>query len=486
MKRNSIIHLITNPFFIASFLLLLFFATAINPYKAYDEGLWTYIGWLFNNQGVPPYIGSVENKTPAIFLLFTLADNFGSNNILFVRGLGILVTIATSVLMFIIGKMVSNKLTGVIAMWFFGLVVCWKSLDGFAFAQTETFMVFFTALAFYFMLQFNYRSRNLKWLLFAGLCVGMAINFKQIALTSACAFCLMLLFIDEDNLNRVKYFFVFLFGAILSLFLVYLVLFFNGVSFSDYIEGAWLILLNSGSRITGLEMQFTNFFRTFIGSRMVLILPVFALFIYYRKVIPKVIYAMLGLWFVFDFLGANASGYYYGHQLKQLLPPLSLITAIVLPRLISKDQRFNNVVMAIAVFVFLMLFPLKQLIANFESWNTTDKRYVAVQEAAAYIKKDATSSDFIYVFGADLEMVLVLAEAKLKSSSKYFHSIFITGVEEQEQVFDDLNKNPPKFIVKHKELNNIDSVYGKNTMLFFEKNYKFVQAYDAIELYMKL
>ena len=42
---------------------------------------------------------------------------------------------------------------------------------------------------------------------------------------------------------------------------------------------------------------------------------------------------------LFDFLGTNASGYYYGHQIKQLLPSLSIIGGVCFTVFIPEIER---------------------------------------------------------------------------------------------------------------------------------------------------
>lgn len=486
MKRSDIVGLISNPFYALVFLLFLFTAIAINPYNAYDEGLWTYIGWLYNDQGIPPYVGAIENKTPGIFFLYAIADNFGGYSTLFVRGVGVLFTLITTFFIYLIGKELSDKNSGIIAMFIFGLVVCWRVLDGFAFAQTETFMIFFSTLAFYLAVRFFGQESNLKLLFFAGLSLGMAINFKQIVVTTTIGFLLVLLFLAKDFRSYIKYALVFGLGTIVALLFFYLILFFSGVTFNEYIEGAWVILFNSGSRIEGIQSQLNNFLEMFFLSRMVIFLPVIALFIFSRKAVSRLAYTILVAWFLFDFIGVNASGNYYGHQIKQLLPSIALIAGIVFSNLFLKRQSFKNILLPALVFIGLLLFPLRQLKVNFGKLITpATEGAINTDYAIDLITKKSNPNDFIYVFGADKEAVFILANVKRRSSSKYFHSMFITSTREQVQVYSDLKKNIPTFIVKHQEFSNINGVYGKETATFFKMNYKLEERFGELEVFKK-
>ncbi|MFK2819848.1 glycosyltransferase family 39 protein [Flavobacteriaceae sp. LMIT009] len=487
MKRSDVVGLMSNPFYVLVLLLFLFTAIAINPYNSYDEGLWTYIGWLYNDQGIPPYLGAVENKTPGIFFLYAIADNFGDYSTFFVRSIGVLFTLATTFFIYLIGKELSDKNSGIIAMCIFGLVVCWRVLDGFAFAQTETFMIFFSTLAFYLVVRFFGKESNLKLLFFAGVSLGMAISFKQIAVTSAMGLLLVLLFLFKDFRSYLKHTIVVGFGILIAIFFCYFILFFSGVTLYEYIDGAWAILFNSGSRIGGVQSQLSNFFKMFFLSRMVIFLPIIALFIFNRKAISRLTYIILVVWFLFDFIGANASGYYYGHQIKQLLPALALVAGILLSNLFLNQKSFKNIFFPVFVFIGLLFFPLRQLKTNFGkliSPRTQD--VINTDYAIDLITKNSSPNDFIYVFGADKEAVFTLANVNRRSSSKYLHSIFITSTKEQVQVYSDLKRNIPTFIVKHQEFSNINGVYGNETATFFKMNYKLEERFGELEVFKKM
>jgi hypothetical protein len=482
MKRSKIITLISNPFYSLVLLLLLFTAIAINPYNAYDEGLWTYIGWLYNDQGIPPYTGAVENKTPGIFFLYTVADNFGNHNILFVRGIGVLFTLATVSLVYLIGKKISNIEAAVMSMWIFGLVVCWRILDGFAFAQTETFMIFFSTLAVYLVVNFLNQQNSLKLLFFAGLSLGMAINFKQIAVSSVLGLLLVLFFLVKDFRSYIKYIIVINLGIILAIFFCYVILFFSGVTFNEYIEGAWLILLKSGSSLGEFTSRWDNFFNVFIASKFVLLLGIVVFFFIKRNRITKSYSALLFFWFLFDFIGVNTSGYYYGHQVKQILPAISIISGIVIIHS-YKNRWISSKSLIIGVLICFVLFPWQQLkISVANKILPVREKYQNIDNAVSFIKDRTNPEDLVYMLGGDMESVLTFSKLKRRSSSKYFHAIFINGINEQTIVFNDLKANPPKYIIRHKDFIDLEGVYGGDTAHFIRANYRETNNIDGIKI----
>src|ERR1700686_3977060 len=57
----------------------------------FDESMWQYIGRNWIRNGMVPYTGGVDNKSPLIFLVFGISDRLFGVNYWFPRLLGIAV-----------------------------------------------------------------------------------------------------------------------------------------------------------------------------------------------------------------------------------------------------------------------------------------------------------------------------------------------------------------------------------------------------------
>jgi hypothetical protein len=491
MKKSNVSQLLVSPVFITGFLLLVFSIVAANPYISYDEALWTYIGRLWNAYGIPPYVGVVENKTPGIFILFAISDFFTSGSFYFVRAVGVLTSILTAIVLYGICKKLYNNIAGVICMYVFGLVLCWNVLDGFAFAQTETFMIFFSTLAFYLLIKSEAKSNNLKWLFFSGLSVGGAIAFKQIAVTTAFAFLVAFFVINNKASLKYKLKGVIVIGLGISIatFLSYFVLFFYGVSFYEYINEAWYILLNSGSKVNDVSVYFKGFLNVFLFSRFVVLYPLFLLFFFQKGIRLKKLYAVLLIWFLLDFIGVNASGYYYGHQIKQLLPPLTIIISIGIAhwlsgRYASEKQHFKKKLEICVVFIGIILFPYKQVYLNYKRNKNFDESSIVYVEAGNWIRSNTNKADYIYILGAEPNLVKTLSVSERITSSKYFNSIFIANDFQRETIFKDLKQNPPKYILKYNNFNNeLIPIYGSKFNFFMIDSYVLDKEIGNIEIF---
>lgn len=489
MKRSSLNRILSSPLYISIFLFILLAYISLLPSIGYDEYLWTYIGRLWNRDGIPPYIGAVENKTPGIFFLYAFADFVSKGSIFFIRIMGVLSIIITSNILFFITKYLHNRLAGICCMSVFGLSMGWVLFDGFAFSQTETFMVLFSSISFYFLIVSKKSLQKGKSLFLAGLMMGLAILFKQIALTTLTALVIVFLVYTEKGASfqsKIKGFLIIGFGICIITLLSYIILLLNGVSFYEYIEGAWLILLNSGSKSSDFDISFNNFSRIFFSLRFISFYLTIILFFILRKNLKNDVFKILLIWFCFDFIGVNASGYYHGHQIKQILPVLAIISGIVISDLLNKKQLQHLTVQkysAVFIIVLITFFPLRQ-VYRVTSMFINDNLEVN-GKAGHWIEKQTKTSEYVFVIGSDYKLVQALSTSNRKSSSKYFHDIFISGTKEQDIVYSDLLNKPPELILKIENDSVIIKGYGKRVENLLKNHYTLVNTVNDIEIFKR-
>lgn len=495
MKRNKVLHIVLNPVFAAIFLFVLFVVTAFHLYIGYDESLWMYIGNLWSNKGIPPYVGAVENKTPGIFILFAISDYLTSGNVFFVRGLGVVATMFTALFLYGICAKIYNKTAAVISLYVFGFITCWQLMDGFAFAHTEVFMILFSTMSFYILMQSQLSKKNIIWLFLVGLSMGMAITFKQIAITTAFALLVVFLVLNKEKpfLYLLKRVLIIVFGISFSTFLSFLVLYFYGVSFYDYLEGAWLILFNSGSKVTNISEHFTNFLNALVFSRLVFFYPIIIWFLWKKNFLNHSHKMLLILWLLFDFVGVNASGYYFGHQLKQMLPAFSIIVAISISFLIGKrynknNNRFYTAAAQVVLLIGIVCFPYKQIYQNFKLIAQYDNTSLTPhEEIANWIKENSNSEDYIYIIGGEPNLIRTQAIANRTSASKYFQSLFLTSDYERGILMEDLKQNLPVFILRDQFIDEeILNKYGNKFKTFVDENYVLITTMYNVEILQQL
>jgi 4-amino-4-deoxy-L-arabinose transferase-like glycosyltransferase len=153
-------------------LIIIFFTT--DMILNFDEAMWQYIGrnWLRN--GLVPYSGGVDNKSPLIFLIFGISDRLFGVNFWFPRLLGITVQSVGIFLLYKIARNTFSHRAGLFAISFYGLALAWRTTGGKYVSFTETYAITFILGAIYLSTAF----KNDRHGLFGGMLAGLGLGFR--------------------------------------------------------------------------------------------------------------------------------------------------------------------------------------------------------------------------------------------------------------------------------------------------------------------
>lgn len=438
-----------------------------------DEGIWSYMGRIWNRNRIIPYTGAIENKTPGIFYIYAISDIIFGVNPFFARIIGLLSLIGSCILLFHLCKNIYNRISGLISMYIFGFSMTWgKLFDSFT-MQTEMPMIFFSILSFFLLQKGKRKSRWGYWVLIAGFSMGLAIAFKQIAITTSIAALLFFVGYTSECLsvkNRIVGFFLFCTGVILATFFSLIPLFLYGITIVDYFEGAWLILLSPGSANYNIYYRYLGFKFIFFHSRLVLFYPILFLLYSKRKLFKERYFIVLISWFTLDFIGANASGNYYGHQILQIMPSLAVITGILISQMLSDFQLSESRSLLFKNLTFLLIIIL--MMPYREISTLTHKQRQQETKIGIWIKNNSGKDDFVYMLG-HLRFDNVLSISERISSSKYFNSFFVTDNLQKEIVYKDLIEKPPLYVFRQHKT-DISKMYGERVIEFINTNYTII------------
>ncbi len=108
-----------------------------------DEAMWHYIGRNWVRNGLIPYSGGADNKSPLFFAIFGLSDFFFGVNYWFPRVLGTLFQSLGAFFLYKIAKALVGRRGGLLAVSFYGLSVLWHGADGRYVSYTETYKITF-------------------------------------------------------------------------------------------------------------------------------------------------------------------------------------------------------------------------------------------------------------------------------------------------------------------------------------------------------
>jgi len=138
-----------------------------------DEAVYGSIAALMNQGGALYGDGGVDNKPPGIFWTYAATfDLFGNYQMTAVHLLALVVTAATCVLLFFIGRSISSPRAGLLAATFYGLLTATGNPRLLA-ANTELFMTLPLTAGFLLLLR-----RQWLW---SALLMVVAGAFKQVA-----------------------------------------------------------------------------------------------------------------------------------------------------------------------------------------------------------------------------------------------------------------------------------------------------------------
>jgi hypothetical protein len=181
-------------------------------------------------------------------------------------------------------------------------------------------------------------------------------------------------------------------------------------------------------------------------------------------------------WLLFDFIGANASGHYYGHQLKQLIPALALVTGIIIDELLLFTQRTESTktVSAFVVVLVLLFLPYQDLVINGYLKGYSEKE----KQLGIWIKEHSTEEDRVF-FNA-LTSNVAMSYSERVSPSKYFNTFFVTSDKERNTLLKDIRRTPPKFfIVDRNESKKKEKVDDE-----FLEDYHYQFSKDGFDVYL--
>src|SRR5450432_4450128 len=254
-------------------LVVAFFTTDMT--LSFDESMWQYIGrnWLRN--GLVPYTGGIDNKSPLIFLVFGISDRLFGVNFWFPRLLGIAVQSTGIYFLFKIAEKTINRRAGLLAISFYGLSLAWRAAGGKYVSYTETYAITCILIAIYIGIVFH----NYKFSFFSGMLAGLGFGFRFSA-----AFGILPLLVVTLKRNR-KAGFIFLLGVVSGIGILITLGAISGIKIRDYLYYGFTDNFGSGSPTAhSFAWKAQVFSEGFFYSELILFYPaVLAYFFIVRK-----------------------------------------------------------------------------------------------------------------------------------------------------------------------------------------------------------
>jgi 4-amino-4-deoxy-L-arabinose transferase-like glycosyltransferase len=459
-KVYGLFRVLTNPVFLAILGAILLSLSTISYSMSRDEGIWSYIARVWADNGLVPYTHTVDNKPTGIISLYYISHILFGVNFWFPRLMGIIASMATSLCLYWLIRRLSNHISAIIGMVFYICVVPTRHFEGAFTAHTETFMVLGVVAAFLLVAlssQWQGRKRSLGFC-GAGLAVGVAITFKQIALLDCLALLFFAVFMLKPQLKSgwelTKILAIILFCALAVNILSVLPIVLSGGGVGDYFNMVWIGLLHGREMDIPLAERLTNILSAWRHNFMIVPLIGAVGFITHRKRLQRLglpVGALL-IWLALAFTGVNAAGTYYGHQFRQILPPLSVMYGIFFGFLAAKlgvkgqAQTFfktsEKIALGFILLTMLYYIPFNSQYENAFSSGRWNNKY---KKLGLYVKKISEPGQYVYFFGEGQDQAL--SYSNRLAPSPYFNELFLAYPDAVETAKRDIIENNTDFIL---------------------------------------
>jgi Dolichyl-phosphate-mannose-protein mannosyltransferase len=422
-------------------LIQLFIALLTNGFAmSSDEATWHYIGRNWFRNGLVPYNGGVDNKSPLFFAVFGLSDILFGVNYWFPRVFGIICQSIGIFYLYKIADHIAGKRAGMLAISFYGLSVLWHGADGRYVSYTETYEAMFTIISFYFFL----KAQNRNGFFISGFLAAIALAFRLSAFFSIVA-----MLIAPIHKKRV-YTLTYCLGILSGVLFLALMGLLAGINLHDvYVYGFADNFGRASTTDHNFLWRMVQFHNLFFYSEMMLFYPLVLVYLFIKKKADWLV-----LWLILIFIGINALGNYARVDLKDMLPAMSLIGAFALDHLVNKYDLPARRIMLI---IWLCFSPkIVEPFLNFQrlftgefqhAENFCHEPYILPDESASrqlglWVKANTSPGEMVFVAGGG-QQVQVYAE---RVSPSIYFSVTQSTIAKK-RFFQDMKQNKAAMIL---------------------------------------
>ncbi|MEO3408276.1 glycosyltransferase family 39 protein [Mucilaginibacter sp. CAU 1740] len=291
---------------------------------SFDESIWHYIGRNWFKNGLVPYNGGTDNKSPLIFAIFGISDWLFGVNYWFPRVLATLCQTAGIYYLFRIAQKVAGEKAALAAAFCYGITLLWHATGSRFVAFTETYEVLFLLMAINRYL----RSCKNTDLVLSGILAGLALDFRLSAAFVVLAMVVYML--GRKKLLDAGWFSV---GVIMGLAVLLMVCVLAGINIHDLGLNMLTDNFSRGSATDhSMAYKLRSLLSKFIYSPMAMLYPLTIVGFFVRKQHA----ALFILWLVLAFTAINFIGIYDVVHLKEVLPPLAILNGCAVAYFTSK------------------------------------------------------------------------------------------------------------------------------------------------------
>lgn len=407
-----------------------------------DEAIFSYLAQGPSAQGLPYYQAGYDNKPPGILLLYQLTGAFDPGGLWRVRLLqGLLVLSTCLLLLFWLGRKVSAPA----GWWAAGLYALLLAFTPGVWALTEPPMALFTAVGFY-LAYGGLRSPRTGFLVGAGLALGVAACFKQVAIFDLLGL-LVVVSAAAGRGRRGASMAAVLGGAVACAGVLGLWMVGTG-QLAEFWDSAVLSLLH-GEGVADWRGRAENLVEYGRWLLPVVQAALLVALLAYLGPIRRPLGLLLGVWLVTAVVGVAASGHFLHHQSVQLFAPLAALSGLGgawLWRQARERPGWTRVLLAALLTLLVFAAPLDKYRIRVQQAlsSRTQIGTSAPERLGHWLQERVPPGETIYVLGNGMPVYFY---AQRRAPTRYFHSLLLSSRMRQEAALRDLQARPARMLV---------------------------------------
>ena len=487
-KIGDLLHLPDLPGWLVGVLALVFILRVpsfFEPYYYGDEMIYMTLG-QGARQGLTFYKDLHDNKPPLLYLTAAVAGSLFWFKVILAFWSIVTIFLFYKLTLKILDK---NKKGQIVSTSIFALLTTLPLLEGLT-VNSELFMIVLTIGALLVLLKDNLKGKNIYW---AGVLLGIGALFKIPAAFDApiIVFYWIITLGFKEWRKILKNTFVLALGFASPIVLTMLWYFVRG-ALPEYVKAAFLQNVGYISSYRPGDVQKPFLVRNaplliragivFVGSTI--------LFVFRKKISKKFI--LLSLWTLFSLFAITLSERPYPHYLIQVVPPLSILLAI----LFTEKSFEQSLVILPLTLTFFVPFYYKFWIYPIASYYTRFVRFAAGRDSketyfssfssttnrnykiAEFLSKSSRQTDRIFMWDPDAPAVYSLS--KRMPPVKYTVPYHVFDYSSRKTEAKNIEGNPPKFIML-----NSKYPYPEISALI-KNNYLLINQIEDVQIYSRI
>ena len=458
-----------------------------------DEGEYAYVAWQLLLNGTLPYTEAISLKLPGIHFVYAIILAIFGETPSSIHLALLFTNIATSFLIFLLGKRFYDGSVGIFAGASFLIMTLTPSAHGF-WANSEHFVIFFAMGSFLSMIV-ALDNEDKRYLFLSGVLLGISILIKQHAI-----FFWMFVFFyfmyckkqTEDFAGIFSKALIFVTGSLIPVILVFFIYYAAG-NFDEIWFWTVKYAFEYVSYIPPKDAvsQFLRNFAPILNNNLwILFLSLLGVVsVCWDKTIRSKYAFFFGL-LVFSFIAITPGFYFRKHYFILLVPSLSMFAGIGASSFLKLSPtrhglKFSFLLCSLFIILVTPLFTQKNILFKMSSFEIMRHTYGLNPfsesiKLSAYIKKNTNIDDVIAILGSEPQVYYF---SKRKSATRFLYMYPLTdehmyGRVLQAEMIKELENSQPKYILFvnmrsswlwHKKSSRLLKVWSQD---YLEKEYK--------------